>query len=91
MKSCLLIRYNKKNSRFSKSYLTQFKGKIKQDFLTDKGRRLAEETVARIYEAESRSFASCTEEKVNMHVRLLEKYVESFHAQLQVLQQDTAP
>lgn len=52
---------------------------------------MAEETVARIYEAESRAFASWTEEKVNMHVRLLEKYVESFHAQLQVLQQDTAP
>lgn len=72
-------------------YLTQFKGKSKQVFLTEKGKRFVEETVARIYEAESRAFASWTEEEVNLHVRLLEKYVDSFRTQLLALQQDTAP
>ena len=61
-------------------YLTQFKGKSKQVFLTEKGKRFAAETVARIYEAVSKAFASRTE-----------KDVDFFQAQLQALQQDTAP
>ena len=72
-------------------YLTQFKGKSKQVFLTEKGKRFTTETVARIYEAEGRAFASWTEEKVNMHFHLLEKLVNSFRTQLQTLQQNTAP
>ncbi len=51
--------------------LTHFKGKSKQVFPAENGKRFAIETVARIYEAESRAFASRTEEEINIHVRLL--------------------
>lgn len=51
--------------------LTHFKEKSKQVFPAENGKRFATETVARIYEAESRAFAPRTEEKGNIHVRLL--------------------
>lgn len=66
--------------------LTHFKGKSKQEFPAENGKRFAIETVARIYEAESRAFVSRTEEEINSPAS-----VDSFPAQLQALQQDSAP
>lgn len=53
--------------------------------LTDKGNRFAQQTAARIRQAEQDAFASWTEEEVRTHIRLLEKYTECFRREIEKL------
>lgn len=53
--------------------------------MTDKGNRFAQQTAARIRQAEQDAFASWTEEEVCTHMRLLEKYTECFRREIEKL------
>ena len=66
-------------------YLEQYKGKTKKVILTDKGKEYILKTAARLYEAESKAFESWSENEIDMHIRLMEKYVDSFRTQVQEL------
>lgn len=66
-------------------YLEHYRGKAKKVVLTDKGKAYTRETVARLYEAEEKAFESWTEEEIDTHIRLMEKYVDSFREQVQKL------
>lgn len=64
-------------------YLERQTGKAKRVFLTDKGKIYAGQTVARLFDMECKAFSSWTEDEINMHLNLMEKYVESFRQQLE--------
>jgi len=66
-------------------YLEKYKGRAKKVLLTERGRIYVKETVARIYEAESKAFASWTEDEIDTHILLLEKYVDSFRQEIEFL------
>ena len=66
-------------------YLAQYHGRAKKVVLTDKGNRFAQQTAARIRQAEHDAFASWTEEEVRTHIRLLEKYTECFRREIEKL------
>ena len=66
-------------------YLAQYHGRAKKVVLTDKGNRFAQQTAARIRQAEQDAFASWTEEEVRTHIRLLEKYTECFRREIEKL------
>ncbi len=66
-------------------YLEQFQGRTKKVFLTDKGKDYVKHNVALLYEAESKAYESWTEDELNTHVSLMEKYVESFREQVKKL------
>ena len=66
-------------------YLAQYHGRAKKVVLTDKGNRFAQQTAARIRQAEQDAFASWTEEEVRSHIRLLEKYTECFRREIEKL------
>lgn len=53
--------------------------------LTEKGKAYLEQTAAKIYAAESRAFEAWTEAEVEEHLRLTEKFVESFREQVQAM------
>lgn len=67
-------------------YLEQQAGKTKRVCLTDEGKAYAKNTAARLFDMECQVFASWQEGEVDLHVSLMEKYVESFRRQLEVLQ-----
>ena len=62
-------------------YLAQYHGRAKKVVLTDKGNRFAQQTAARIRQAEQDAFSSWTEEEV----RTLEKYTECFRREIEKL------
>lgn len=66
-------------------YLEQHCGRSKKVTLTDEGKVYVGETIAKIFEAENAAFASWTEKEVDTHIRLTEKYVESFREQVNKL------
>lgn len=66
-------------------YLEQHKGKAKMVCLTPKGEQYVSDTVVRLCNAEIRAFETWTEEEINTHVRLMEKYMESFRRQIQII------
>lgn len=66
-------------------YLEPHRGKAKMVCLTQQGKQYVSDTVARLYEAEIRAFASWSEEEIDAHVRLMEKYLECFRAQVRQL------
>lgn len=57
-------------------------GKQKSAALTDKGRALAEDTVARIIAAENRIFESWTEHERTEYIRLTQNYLNAFRAEI---------
>ena len=66
-------------------YLAQDHGRAKKGVLTDKGTQFAQQTAARLRQAERDAFASWTEEEVRTHIRLLEKYTECFRREIEKL------
>lgn len=66
-------------------YLEQDTGRGKRIYLTDKGKNYVEKTVARLFTAEYEAFATWTEEEINTHIHLMEKYVDSFQCQVKKL------
>ncbi len=66
-------------------YLQQQRGKTKKVCLTSKGREYAEKTVAKIFAAEARAYSDWTDEEISLHLKLLEKYADSFRESLEEL------
>ena len=56
-------------------------GKQKSVSLTDKGRALAEETVAKVIAAENRIFGSWTEREREEYIRLTQRYLNEFRSE----------
>lgn len=59
-------------------YLETFHGKQKRVYLTEKGRNLAEQTVARLIEIENNIFASWTKEEKEIYLELTQRYLTTF-------------
>ena len=66
-------------------YLEQHNGRAKKVILTDKGRDYVQKTAARLYQAEMDAFDTWTDEEVSTYIRLMEKYVDCFHRQIEKL------
>lgn len=63
-------------------FLEPYRGKSKKVVLTEKGRDYLRNTAERLYEAECSAFKEWTEEEIDTHIRLLEKYGDSFRKQM---------
>lgn len=66
-------------------YLEQANGRSKRACMTEAGRGRARGTVARIFDAEQATFAAWTDDELNEYVRLLNKFVDGFRAQVEQL------
>ena len=55
-----------------------FEGRKKKVYLTEKGRRLAKDTVYRVIEIENEIFASWSDEEKRIYIELTQRYVEVF-------------
>ena len=66
-------------------YLEKQGGRMKKICLTQKGREYAEQTVTKVFRAEAEAYSAWSEEEINMHLRLMEKYVLSFRDRLEDL------
>lgn len=64
-------------------YLEPYQGRAKRVCLTDAGKDYVKQTAARIYEAETKAISSWTEEEIETHIRLMEKFLESFREQVE--------
>ena len=51
-------------------------------FLTPAGKDYLETTVAQIYQAEYRIFSSWTQEEIETHLHLMQKYTDAFRGQI---------
>ena len=58
-------------------YLEPYKGNAKKVILTSKGEQYVEQTVAKLYAAEIRSFASWSEAEMKMYISLIRKDIDS--------------
>lgn len=65
--------------------LEQHTGRSKKVVLTEKGKDYAEETVARLYQAEQAAFDSWSEEEISVYIALMEKYNDCFRRQIKKL------
>lgn len=66
-------------------YLEQHSGRTKKVMLTDAGKEYVQRTVARLFDAETAAFESWTEEEINAHIGLTEKYADSLREQIEKL------
>lgn len=66
-------------------YLEPESGRGKRLRLTEAGRDYVDKTAARLYEAECDAISSWSQEEIDTHIRLLEKYAESLGEQLRKL------
>lgn len=66
-------------------YLENTDGKNKTVHLTDKGRKLAEQTAAKVIAIENDIFSSWTREDVAQYLALTERYLQDFREHLQHL------
>lgn len=66
-------------------YLEQYKGRSKQIKITDKGKKLIENTVAKLYKAENEVYETFTEEEMSIYLKLMKKYTEEFRRQVEKL------
>jgi len=66
-------------------YLKQHSGRAKKVVLTDAGKDYVQRTIARLFQAEAAAFSSWTEEEINAHIGFLEKYIDSFREQIELL------
>lgn len=66
-------------------YLEVFEGRKKKVYLTEKGRRLAKDTVLRIIEAENEIFASWSEEEKSLYIGLTQRYLADFKEKIKEL------
>lgn len=65
--------------------LKQMDGRSKMVSFTDEGERFAENTVARLFAAETGVFESWTKEQVEIFMDLMEKYLDAFRKQIENL------
>jgi len=65
--------------------LEQQSGRSKRVFFTETGKQYADETIARIFEAETAAFSSWADTEIAEHLRLTEKYVDTFREQVEKL------
>ena len=72
-------------------YLEQHDGRSKKAVLTEKGKAFVEATSARVYKAELAALDTWTEEETQMHLHLMEKYLESFRKQVESLSDSALP
>ncbi len=63
--------------------LKQADGRSKRVYLTDKGREFERNTAARLLQAELDSFDDWTEDEISALIRLTEKYLRSFRAEIE--------
>ncbi len=66
-------------------FLEQHDGRSKKVVLTEKGKAFVDATSARIYNAELAAFETWSEEEIQTHLALMEKYLESFRKQVEKL------
>lgn len=66
-------------------YLEPFKGKSKIVFLTGKGKQYVEDTVSRLFKAETDALAMWSDKEIDDHISLLEKYLSTFKEQVEKL------
>ncbi len=66
-------------------YLEQHSGRAKKVVLNDLGKEYVQKTVARLFNAEAAAFSSWTEDEINAHIGLMEKYIDSFREQAEKL------
>ncbi|MBR2311509.1 MAG: MarR family transcriptional regulator [Oscillospiraceae bacterium] len=64
-------------------YLEQDKGRTKRVCLTQKGKHYMDRTVVRLFEAECNAFRDWTADEIDLYLRLLEKYNDSFRVQIE--------
>ena len=64
-------------------YLKLYKGNAKTVILTPKGEQYAEDTVARLYAAEIRAFASWSEAEMEMYISLIRKDIDSLRVEIE--------
>lgn len=63
-------------------YLTQDKGKMKRVWLTERGKEFVSRTASRLFETECRALDGWTEDELEQHVTLMEKYNQCFRREL---------
>lgn len=66
-------------------YLEQYSGRAKKVVLTDAGKKYVKKTIARLFDSEAAAFATWTEEEINAHIGFMEKFILSFHEQVEKL------
>ncbi len=66
-------------------YLEVFEGKKKKVYLTEKGKKLAQDTVLRIIEAENEIFASWSDEEKSIYIGLTQRYLADFKEKMKDL------
>ncbi len=66
-------------------------GKAKKVILTERGKALAERTVARLFEAEAAVLALWSDEELESYTRLGQRYVEGFQEKLASLSGEKTP
>lgn len=66
-------------------YLEQLTGRTKKVVLTEQGKDYIQKTAAKIYAAEVQALDAWTDEEVDTYLRLLEKYADCFHQQVELL------
>lgn len=65
-------------------------GRAKRVRLTGKGKQYVMKTGARLYKAECAAFDDWNEEEMEMYMRLMQKYNESFSAQIEKMEANAA-
>lgn len=66
-------------------HLRQMDGRSKMVSFTEEGRAFAENTVARLFAAETDAFESWSEQEVDLFLNLMEKYADSLKEQIEKL------
>lgn len=66
-------------------YLEKYKGKSKVVRLTQKGEQYISKTAGVLYDAEQRAIESWSDDEINTHIMLLEKYAKSLGEQISKL------
>lgn len=69
-------------------YLASATGRSKKVFLTEKGMELARNTVGKLMEAEIMAFSSWSDQDVENHVGLMERYLEDFRKMVDNLKEE---
>ena len=66
-------------------HLRQMDGRSKMVSFTEEGRTFAENTVARLFAAETDALESWSEQEVDLFLKLMEKYADSLKEQIEKL------
>lgn len=66
-------------------YLEKYNGKSKIVCLTEKGKKYANQTAKKLYEAEFSAFKEWNNEEIELYLKLMEKHRDSFKKQIEKL------